>query len=181
MRVFTMLMVAMAAVACAAPPTQSRAPLVPLLPVDAPAENPAQQAAEAGRADRDQSAAAPGGVDQGFESDLGFESGYESGSARPTYRTLIETVEVEVPVEVRVQSPPSVVYVNSGRGYSTYDDYLYNRRVNRARRRGSRFPVNTVVGAGVGAIIGHQSGRRDRGALIGGGVGLLLDWNRWAY
>ena len=177
MRAFTMLMVAMAAVACAAPPTQSRAPLVPLLPVDAPAENPAQQAAEAGRADRDQSAAAPGGVDQGFESDLG----YESGSARPTYRTLIETVEVEVPVEVRVQAPPSVVYVNSGRGYSTYDDYLYNRRVHRARRRGSRFPVNTVVGAGVGAIIGHQSGRRDRGALIGGGVGLLLDWNRWAY
>ncbi|MFT4515572.1 MAG: hypothetical protein ACI89X_003262 [Planctomycetota bacterium] len=171
MRVFTMLMVAMTALACAAPPTFTRAPLVPLLPVDAPAVDAGREAADAGRADRDQSASAPGIA----------QPHYYAAPAAPTYRTLIETVEVEVPVEVQVPAQPSVVYVDSGRGYSTYDDYLYNRRVYRARRRGTRFPVNTVVGAGVGAIIGHQRGRRDRGALIGGGIGLLFDWNRWRY
>ncbi|MFO1054528.1 MAG: glycine zipper family protein [Planctomycetota bacterium] len=43
----------------------------------------------------------------------------------------------------------------------------------------SRFPWNTAVGAGVGAIIGHQSGHRDRGAAIGAGIGLLFDMARW--
>lgn len=43
----------------------------------------------------------------------------------------------------------------------------------------STFPVNTLLGAGVGAIIGHQNGRRESGALIGGGVGMLLDLFRW--
>lgn len=165
MRTFMMLMVAVTAVACAAPPTQTRAPLVPLLPVAAPAVDAGRQAADAGRADRDQSASALPEVERRFDVE----------TSAPTYRTLIETVEVEV----QVPAEPSVIYVNSDRGYSTYDDYLDNRRVQRARRRGTRFPVNTVVGAGVGAIIGHQRGRRDRGALIGGGVGLLLDLSRW--
>lgn len=64
--------------------------------------------------------------------------------------------------------------------YRQYDDYLDYRTSYRYRpyRRG-RFPINTAVGAGIGAIIGHQRGRRDRGALIGGGVGLLFDLNRW--
>ncbi|MFT4842603.1 MAG: hypothetical protein ACI8UD_003148 [Planctomycetota bacterium] len=171
MRAFTMLMVAVTAVACAAPPKLARAPLVPLLPVDAPAVDAGREAADAGRADRDQSAASVRGVERRFDVE----------TSAPTYRTLIETVEVEVPVAVQGQAEPSVVYVNSGRGYSTYDDYLYNRRSYRDRQRGSRFPINTVVGAGVGAIIGHQRGRRDRGALIGGGVGLLFDLNRWRY
>jgi hypothetical protein len=66
------------------------------------------------------------------------------------------------------------------RDYRQYDDYLRYRSSYRHRSyRRSRFPVNTVVGAGIGAIIGHQRGRRDRGALIGGGVGLLFDLNRW--
>ncbi len=33
--------------------------------------------------------------------------------------------------------------------------------------------VGTAAGAGLGAIIGHQSGNRDKGALIGGAVGAL--------
>jgi len=41
-----------------------------------------------------------------------------------------------------------------------------------------RFPVNTAVGAGIGAIVGHQRGRRHRGALIGGSIGLLFDLQR---
>ena len=31
--------------------------------------------------------------------------------------------------------------------------------------------VGAVAGAGLGAIIGHQSGNRDKGALIGGALG----------
>ena len=39
--------------------------------------------------------------------------------------------------------------------------------------------VNAAVGAGIGAIIGNQSGESGRGALIGTGVGLLFDIGRW--
>ena len=35
------------------------------------------------------------------------------------------------------------------------------------RRRGTTFPIQTVIGAGVGAIIGNQSGNRGEGAAIG--------------
>ena len=52
-----------------------------------------------------------------------------------------------------------------------YDPYGYYGRPYRR----STFPINTAIGAGVGAIIGHQHGRRGRGALIGGGIGLLFD------
>lgn len=187
MRAFTILTVAVLAGACAAPPPMTRAPLAPPLPVDAEVEGAARdarqrarEAREAGRADRDQSAYAPGVVVRGVEPDLFAGGATEDGGATdpvaPSYRTVVETVEV--PVEVTVPGDPQVVYVSSGRGYSTYDDYLYNRRVYR-RSRGTSFPVNTAIGAGLGAIIGHQNGRRDKGALIGGGIGLLLDLNRW--
>ena len=33
--------------------------------------------------------------------------------------------------------------------------------------------VGAVAGAGLGAIVGHQSGNRDKGALIGGATGAL--------
>ena len=36
-----------------------------------------------------------------------------------------------------------------------------------------------LIGAGVGAIIGHQHGRRTRGALIGAGVGLFIGCWGW--
>ncbi len=46
----------------------------------------------------------------------------------------------------------------------------------RPRPRPPRLPLaGTLLGAGIGAIIGHQSGRRDKGAAIGAGIGLLLD------
>ena len=41
-----------------------------------------------------------------------------------------------------------------------------------------RFPINTVIGAGVGAVIGNQRGRRSRGAWIGGSIGLMFDLMR---
>ncbi|MBX3463401.1 MAG: glycine zipper family protein [Planctomycetes bacterium] len=46
-------------------------------------------------------------------------------------------------------------------------------------RRERWFPVHTAMGAGIGAVIGHQSGHRGRGALVGGSFGLLLDLGRW--
>lgn len=49
----------------------------------------------------------------------------------------------------------------------------YQREASRYRQVG--FPWNAAVGAGIGAIIGHQSDNRDEGALIGAGVGLLVD------
>jgi hypothetical protein len=42
------------------------------------------------------------------------------------------------------------------------------------------FPFHTVLGAGIGAVIGHQSGQRSAGAWIGGGIGLALDLQRWS-
>lgn len=38
---------------------------------------------------------------------------------------------------------------------------------------------SVLLGAGIGAIIGHQSGHRTEGALVGAAAGLLLDW--WSY
>ena len=171
MRVVTMLIVAVMTVACATPPTFTRAALVPLMSVEAPAVDAGRDTADAGRADRDQSA-----------SELPVVMRRDGGGVSvPVYRTVIETVEVGVPMESQAPPQPSVVEVNPSRSHSTYDDYLYRRGVDRVRRRGTRFPVNTVVGAGVGAVIGHQRGRRDRGALIGAGLGLLFDLNRWRY
>ena len=89
----------------------------------------------------------------------------------PIHRTVVHTVEV--PVHVPVEVEPQVVYVDH-----RYDPNGWRWHEPRWQRR-SAFPINTLLGAGVGAIIGHQSGRRDRGALIGGGVGLLLDLPRW--
>ena len=39
----------------------------------------------------------------------------------------------------------------------------------------STFPIHTLAGAGIGAIIGHQSDHEAQGAWIGAGVGLLFD------
>lgn len=74
--------------------------------------------------------------------------------------------DVKPPVEPKVQIVERTVYVDS------YGD---------ARPRGPRstFPIQTAIGAGVGAIIGNQSGDRGEGAAIGAGVGLLLDFMSW--
>lgn len=63
------------------------------------------------------------------------------------------------------------------RPVSNYYDPYWGHYGRRTWRR-STFPINTALGAGLGAIIGHQRGRRGRGALIGGGVGLLFDLAR---
>ena len=93
----------------------------------------------------------------------------EPSAARPApvYRTFVE--RVEVPVERAVEAP---------RERDVYTEYVERGPVG-GRRQPNPFPVNTAVGAGVGAVIGHQSGRRDEGALWGAGIGLLFDMARW--
>ena len=90
--------------------------------------------------------------------------------AAPIYRSFVE--RVEVPVDRVVEVPQR--YREDG-----YDDYV--RSAAGARQRApDPFPIHTAVGAGFGAILGHQSGRRDAGALIGGSIGLLFDLGRWS-
>jgi hypothetical protein len=64
-----------------------------------------------------------------------------------------------------------------------YDRGAYYGRYHAYPRRSyGFFPWNTVFYGGLGAVIGHQSGRRDRGLAIGAGLGLLLDTfraSRW--
>jgi hypothetical protein len=146
---------------CAAAPTVGRAPQVPPLAIDVPKADLSRDAAQRADGDRRPSMA--------FADE---QTPPPSGTV--AYRTFTQTVEVpvEVVVEREVAVPGEPYYVGT-RGYRDWDEY------DRARRRGTWFPVNTVVGAGVGAIIGHQRGHRGRGALIGAHAGLLLDVARW--
>ena len=89
--------------------------------------------------------------------------------AAPLHRSFVGHVEVPVERVVEIQHR------------HLEDSYENNARRSAAARERPRdsFPINAAVGAGVGAILGHQSGRRDAGALIGGGIGLLFDLGRW--
>lgn len=138
---------------CAAAPTVGRVPQVPPLAIEAPrvhAEPVARAAAE--RPSRP-----PVVVD-----DLAA-----APRADIVHRTFTRIVEVPVEVErVAYEAEPAPV---------VHQSYDYERRA----RRGGWFPVNTLVGAGVGAAIGRHNGRTARGAWIGAHTGLLFDLARW--
>jgi hypothetical protein len=148
---------------CAAAPTVGRAPQVPQLDLDVPQADLTRD--EGMRAAADRRPAMPRVEEQA--------SGATGGGA-VAYRTFTQTVEVpvEVPVERQVTVPAEPVYVDR-RGYRDYYDY------DRSRRRGAWFPVNTVVGASIGAAVGRNHRQRIRGAVIGAHAGLLLDLARW--
>lgn len=57
-------------------------------------------------------------------------------------------------------------------GYDAYGQPVYQQ----CPQPSTTFPLNTLVGAGVGAAIGHQSHHQNEGAWIGAGIGLLLDF-----
>ena len=86
-----------------------------------------------------------------------------------TVRFLGEEIERKTPPPA-----PEVRYVER----SVYVDRPYSYGPYEYRRR-STFPWGTAYGAGIGAIIGHQSHRTNRGAWIGGGIGLLFDLAHW--
>lgn len=161
MRASSTLLMACAVAACAGPRSLPRAAVVPPLDLAAPEVFVEPRA----RADADRSPPLPAG---GFDDFGPSDRGDPSPGLRD--RVIIQTVEVEVPAP-RASFAPA--------GDLDYGYYVASPRygVGGARPR-SRFPINTAIGAGVGAVIGHQRGRRDRGALIGGGVGLMLDLMR---
>lgn len=148
---------------CAASePTVGRAPQVPQLQIDTPKADLSRDAGMRADADRRPPMA------------FADEQAMEPSASRVVTRTFTQVVEVPVEVQVERQAPVAgePVYVGV-HGYRDWYDY------DRARRRGTWFPVNTVVGAGIGAVIGNQHGHRGRGALIGAHAGLLLDVARW--
>ena len=98
--------------------------------------------------------------------------GLPSGSA-PHHQTLIE----------RRVLPDRRCWTVIGPGYSPYAEAppRYHRSYNRYVGVGPRhtFPANTLFYGALGGVIGHQSRDRDKGILIGGTYGLLLDLMRW--
>ena len=64
-------------------------------------------------------------------------------------------------------------------GYDIHGEPVYVYPSRHYRPYETPFPVNTVLGAGIGAIIGHQSHHQAQGAWIGGAVGFLSDLARW--
>ncbi len=65
-------------------------------------------------------------------------------------------------------------------GYDIHGEPVYVYPSPRYRPYETPFPVNTVLGAGIGAIIGNQSHHHAaQGAWIGGAVGFLADLTRW--
>lgn len=151
----TILLLPWLLIACSAPRHLELAPQVPPLAAAAP------------RAD--------------LERDAGTRAAADRSPSRPmaelpsmnettvAFRSVVEVVEVPQPVAADSE------YGQQARYY--YDDWQPDRYRYQERRRGW-FPVGTAVGAGVGAVIGNQSGRRGRGAAIGAGLGLLFDINR---
>jgi len=82
-------------------------------------------------------------------------------------------LDKEIELAPRPEPPvPMVQVVERVVDTAGYDPYL--RRYPDGYCRSS-FPWNTALGAGIGAVIGHQSGEGGRGAWIGGGIGYLLD------
>lgn len=93
-----------------------------------------------------------------------------------------QTVYVEVPVEVPVErrvyyrdhyEPRHYDVVHYGPSYGYRSHYRHHGYYGHRHHRGHAVLGRTLVGAGLGAIIGHQSGRRDKGAAIGAGIGFL--------
>ena len=88
-------------------------------------------------------------------------------------RTIEErrTANPSTPPEPIQQIVERTVYVDRGGvGYDQYGQPVYGAPASR-----STFPVNTALGAGIGAAIGSGSGDCGEGAAIGAGVGLLID------
>lgn len=106
----------------------------------------------------------------------------EHPEPEPIYRYVEQVVEKPVYVEYPVYTaePCHEPYSDRGVGWDDRGEPVYVARHRWYREPDcSPFPIHTALGAGIGAIIGHQSHHRDRGALIGGGLGLLLDLGRW--
>ncbi len=88
---------------------------------------------------------------------------------------LKSEIERKTALEPKPAVVERVVYVREPTRQEREYEQEYRREHERYK---SKFPWHTAAGAGLGAVIGHQSGRRDEGALIGAGVGFLMDLAR---
>lgn len=151
--------------ACATAPVVPRtAPVPPLAAADSRADSVRDERTLAA-ADRRPTVARPE-----FDGELADES--FAPRSVVAHRTFTRVVEVPVEVE-RPAASESPEF-----GYVPDYDYEFDARRRYDRRR-DWFPVHTLVGAGIGAVIGHQHGHRNRGAWIGAHTGLLFDLARW--
>jgi hypothetical protein len=145
------------AVACAGPAPLPLAPQVPPLTDTARPADPTRDGAPRAAADRS-------------PPNLLLERSPEAVT-HVGYRSVVQVVEVPTPVAQSDRSGDDGNWRDEAYRYA-------DRQWQRQRSRRGWFPINTAVGAGVGAIIGHQSGRRGRGALLGASTGLLFDFQR---
>ena len=117
-------------------------------------------------------------------------------SSAPVYRTVTHVVEtpVKTPVAEPKQAPEQPVSGGTSetrRGYSgprpsfsfgvQYGPGYYHGGYYHGGHYhgpGPFLPVHTVIGASVGAAIGHHHGNAQRGAAIGSTVGFFLDLGR---
>ena len=196
MRTQLLAVVGLIAAGCASARPLPRAPLVPPLPQADPRVERVERAER-----REGGARAPTRTESDRSPPTTSERPEYLPPSQPVYRTVVHTVEVERadavpqydasaypdPGYATSSSQPSYYqpsyyqpYYGSYYGYGGYGSYggAYYGYGAPWRSRGPGFPINTALGAGIGAIIGNQSGRSGRGALIGGGVGLLLDLPR---
>jgi hypothetical protein len=92
----------------------------------------------------------------------------EARSNAEAYRQAVEREREQA--EMRERVVEREVYYGNPYGRSRYGYGGYG-----THRSYGFFPWNTLLYGGLGAVIGHQSGHRDRGLAIGAGVGLLFD------
>lgn len=160
-RILATVVLAVAA-SCSTQHEVVRAPQVPPLAADMPRADLARDAGK--RASADLSPPLPSAA---------FDGPVALPVAAPTWRSPVESAEPPVYEPI----PPSG---RAAASYPVYVDWYDDVQYGRRRWHEPVFPVNTLVGAGIGAAIGHQSHHRNRGALIGGSVGLLFDLARWS-
>ncbi len=171
-------LVFLSAAACSAGRPFERVPLVPPLAIEQPKVDLSRDTGSRAAADRSASEPIAEPVQRAGE----------TASSGAVYRSVVHIVETPVYVEPQQQDPSRSAgyYVGDDwqAGYAPryggyYSGYYDDRYYHGDHGRSGYFPVNTLIGASIGAAIGNRHGHSGRGALIGGGIGSLLDLPRW--